>query len=353
MSFQYRIVDEDGKSSATVFLDGRVVVVDEDSFPDRWDEIRDRIRSKDESVIDIIDAAQALANWFSRLSERITLRNRQFFIDGDPLDNSITAQALRFLDEGLDCEPLLKFIEKTYSNPDVPSRDQLFVFLDKNKFSITEDGDIVTYKGVDRNVEGAEKRYLSRHSGQATVNGEDHNGQIPQDVGDIVEMPRSQVRNDPSDPCSVGLHVAAYGFARSFAGEPTLECHVNPRDVVSVPRDASAQKMRVCRYTVIGEVTEEHSAALVIGKEPKTEPVEEPRPPKAPETHEAHVAYRSESEGKIPGRKTWAKMKGLAKSQRKSIKAVVAIPSRGWVLIEGGDQNKREDWRVPPKKSKK
>ena len=68
-------------------------------------------------------------------------------------------------------------------------------------------------------------------------------------------MPRSEVEWDPSVGCHQGLHVGSWDYAAGFARGAVLTVYVNPRDVVSVPTDCDAAKMRCCRYT-IGNVTE-------------------------------------------------------------------------------------------------
>ena len=85
-------------------------------------------------------------------------------------------------------------------------------------------------------------------SGRATVNGTTHIGHIPNPPGAVVEMPRTQVNGDRHNGCSTGLHVGTWDYASTF-GPKTLIVSVNPRDVVSVPKDCGYQKLRTCRYT--------------------------------------------------------------------------------------------------------
>ncbi len=68
-------------------------------------------------------------------------------------------------------------------------------------------------------------------------------------------MPRSKVDDDTSAGCSTGLHAGTYRYASGFAQGRLLTVEINPRDVVSVPTDSDYQKIRTCRYTVVG-VTE-------------------------------------------------------------------------------------------------
>ena len=78
-------------------------------------------------------------------------------------------------------------------------------------------------------------------------------------------MPRGEVQHDPESGCSTGLHVGTYAYAQGYARAALLTVHVNPRDVVSVPTDCDAEKMRVCRYVVSDDepTPPEESAAIV------------------------------------------------------------------------------------------
>ena len=75
-------------------------------------------------------------------------------------------------------------------------------------------------------------------------------------VGQVCEMPRSKVDDNRSVGCSAGLHVGALDYVASY-GSPEAEDNIiivkiNPRDAVSVPTDSSHQKLRTCRYEVVG-----------------------------------------------------------------------------------------------------
>src|ERR1019366_5793465 len=140
------------------------------------------------------------------------------------------------------------------SNPNEHSREQLYSWLDARDFTITSDGNLVGYKGVKSDLK-------SVHSGPGIVNGEAINGHLDNSPGNTVEIARSVVQHDPSNGCASGLHVGTYDYARSW-GTVTLKVEVNPRDVVSVPTDCDAAKVRVCRYEVIEQVGEALTSAL-------------------------------------------------------------------------------------------
>lgn len=248
--FQYSLIKHDENTYLTVYITGYQPMVADSSHPN-WDKLVEGAIDGDESIVDLFDVSAAAARKFDRISERITVANGNVFFDGDLIDNALTTQIIRFLEEGVqDWLPLVHFFEKVQDNPNEHSRTQLYDWLNALNFTITQEGDIVGYKGV-ASTFGEDKPYQSTSSGRAIVNDEVVTGYILQDVGDIVEMPRSEVAHDPGASCSTGLHVGTHGYARGY-GDTLLEVHVNPRDVVSVPSDAGGNKVRVCRYTVMG-----------------------------------------------------------------------------------------------------
>lgn len=74
-------------------------------------------------------------------------------------------------------------------------------------------------------------------------------GRVPYPVGATIWMPREMVDDDRNSACSVGIHVGTLSYASTFSDE-TLVVLVDPADVVAVPADHHAQKMRVCRLYV-------------------------------------------------------------------------------------------------------
>jgi hypothetical protein len=76
-------------------------------------------------------------------------------------------------------------------------------------------------------------------------------------------MPRSEVEWDPTVGCHRGLHVGTWDYAYGFAQGAVMEVHVNPRDVVSVPTDSDAAKVRCCRYTIVRVIDAPYTAAVV------------------------------------------------------------------------------------------
>lgn len=247
--------DETGTANLTVFIAGQRPLSADSTNPN-WDAMVQGVLAGDESIVDLFDMAAAAARKFERLGDRVTANAGRIFLDGDEIDNALTRQIIRFLEAGVDdWQPLVKFFEKALSNPNQHSREQLYVWLERHDLTISEHGDMVVYKGCTMHNDGILR---SSRSGPAIVNGQEMNGYVPNEIGSIIEMQRSSVVHDPSIGCSVGLHVGTANYAKDYARNGALlEVHVNPRDVVSVPTDCDAQKVRVARYRVVAEIPPE------------------------------------------------------------------------------------------------
>ena len=57
--------------------------------------------------------------------------------------------------------------------------------------------------------------------------------------------------------CSNGLHAGALNYVASYgsveSNDRIVIVKINPEDVVSVPSDCNCEKLRTCRYEVVGE----------------------------------------------------------------------------------------------------
>lgn len=266
---------EDGGESLTIYHPERGPVALADDHPN-FEELVERLRADDltpDEALDLADLAQAVARVFTNLSERVAVANGRVYFDGDEVDSSITKHIVRSLDEGTTSYvPYVRFLDKLGANPDAHSREQLYEWLDRHSFTITSGGDFVAYKGVARDDEG---HFLSLNSGRAAVNGVEQTGRIRQAPGDTVTMPRSAVQHDPATGCSTGLHAGTHEYASGYARDGALlEVHVNPRDVVSVPTDCDAQKLRVSRYLIVNTI-QEPVAAPVLEWDDEEDEVEE------------------------------------------------------------------------------
>src|SRR6266542_722731 len=234
-----------------------------------WTAILDGLRNDDPNTYELFDVRTGMHRRMTQLSDRISFDGDNILFDGDVVHSTLSDQIMRWLNEGeQDYRPLVNFWEKIASNPDENSRENLYNWLATEEFSITPDGDIVGYKGVESFTEDNKSGFRSIHSGTAFVDGVEKSGKIPNQPGTVVSMPRSKVNGNPGVGCSYGLHVGTQSYAKSY-GSVLLEVHVNPQDVVSVPSDESFKKMRVWRYKVVQVLGDKakYDKALVVPAE--------------------------------------------------------------------------------------
>lgn len=199
-----------------------------------FDKIISALREgKFEDVPDLVNVGKAFTKHFKDCG--VSIVDGEVFYKDEPMHNSITERMMDMVELGLNPKPLALFLDNLYSNPSNRSVEQLHRFLEACDLPITENGMLLAYKSVRNDL-------MDSHTGITYYNG----------VGTVIEMDRNKVDDDPDRTCSHGLHVCSQAYGRFGARLMLVE--VNPRDVVSVPRDYNDSKMRVCRYKVLKEV---------------------------------------------------------------------------------------------------
>jgi hypothetical protein len=155
--------------------------------------------------------------------------------DGRPIHNTLTQRIFEFMSQGLPWKPLARFLENLMANPSRRAVQELYGFLENRGIAITPDGQFLAYKGV-------------RHDFKDVWSGKFDNS-----VGQIHEVPRNEVDDNPNNTCSYGFHVGSHEYATGWAGGEgnVMLVKVNPADAVSVPNERTAEKLRVCKYEVV------------------------------------------------------------------------------------------------------
>lgn len=217
-----------GNGRINLFLDKQYVVPTDHP---NYAKIKAGLNSLSESVLKrLVDIPRAVNKFLNGKAEIV---NGLVYFNGQELHNTMTNRILTQMREGFPVGPMLKFLENLMQNPSMASVEELYDFLSNEGLPITEDGCFLAYKGI-------RSDYMDKYSG--TI--DNHPGCKP-------EMPRNKVDDNRSNTCSKGLHVGALEYARSYCNEIIVLVKVNPKDVVSVPLDANAQKCRVERYEVL------------------------------------------------------------------------------------------------------
>lgn len=244
MNVSYTVTgSESNGTQMLIVIDGKAHVVTE-AHPN-FEQIMERLLSKEfEGLARMVDAQ---AHILSQLSDNVTISGDTLYYKGEPLYTRLSNTILDFYRKGRSFTNLVNFMEKLFLNPSKHSRTQLFEFLDRHDFAITDDGDFLAYKGVQAD-------FRSVTAGPGIVNGERvSGGYLDNTPGNLLEYDRSEVMDDPSVACAEGLHAGTWGYASSF-GPVVVEVKINPADVVSVPNDSNFQKIRTERYYVLRKV---------------------------------------------------------------------------------------------------
>lgn len=150
----------------------------------------------------------------------------------------IADRILDMVKEGFDNTFMLKFVERLYRNPSMRAINELYNFLSHQFLPIDPEGYFLAYKAVRSDFK------------------DKHTGTVDNSVGAEPEMERFKVDDNCDVGCSRGYHVGAHNYAVGFrsvsAGDHMVICRVDPADVVSIPKDSNCEKLRCCKYKVVG-----------------------------------------------------------------------------------------------------
>lgn len=136
------------------------------------------------------------------------------------------------------------------------SVEDLLSFLERADLPIAEDGTILIYKVLNR-------EQLPNYPDCQYV--DVHTGNVPQWIGARIQMDPKMVDSSRNQDCSHGLHVARRGYVREFPGSVCVLAKLAPEDVIAVPK-YNHNKMRVCGYHIIAELTTDQFALIKQNK---------------------------------------------------------------------------------------
>jgi hypothetical protein len=197
----------------------------------------DAFKAKDwESFFCAVDPAVKIKSLFAKY-ETVEVKNGLLYVDGDVVDSVVSDRLIQMLSNEVDVLPVLKFIYRLRLNPSSRAVNELYTFLEHKCLPFTESGTFLAYKAVRAD-------YRDKYSNT-----------FDNSVGNIVEMPRNKVDDNKDIGCSKGLHAGTIEYASHYAGlnDKIVLVEIDPADVVSIPTDCEFQKLRTCRYKVVGE----------------------------------------------------------------------------------------------------
>ena len=189
----------------------------------------------EDELLELVDIEKAVAT-FSQ--GQVSIVSGKVMFEGEEVHGSISKRILEFMSKGLPFEPLVKFLENLMENPSMQSQQELYDFLEHENLPVTEDGCFLAYKAVRSDFK------------------DKWQGTFDNSVGQVCEMRRAKVDDNRKVGCSQGLHAGALNYVANYgsvdAGDNIVIVKINPQDVVSVPSDCDCEKLRTCKYEVVG-----------------------------------------------------------------------------------------------------
>ena len=252
--------DAEFEGATVTFSDGTSYPVSSDH--PKFEEIRKALweNADEETIFTLVSPFEGIFRNLTAITDRVSRKGNNLYFDGDVIGTGIASAIIDAMnEEGYNNKDgvwpsYVRFLERLMTNPSAASRDHFFKYVESHGLTITPEGMVVLYKGVNATPEDG--IYKSSNSGYGIVTTPDgwtteyKNAKLPNAVGYVVSIPRSMVDDNRNVHCSSGLHAGTYDYAKEFA-PVLLTVLVDPRDVVSVPNDHNNAKVRVSRYTVI------------------------------------------------------------------------------------------------------
>lgn len=173
---------------------------------------------------------------------------------GLEIGSSLARRIIEMSNGGFSVDHFMKFLDNLIQNPSMTSIRELYDFLENRNIPITEDGCFLGYKAVCTYLGNKKVDPFNREIKDGDLV-DKYSRTTRNNVGDVISVPRNQVDDNRNNQCSYGYHVGGLEYAtQTFfsEGDTVVIVKVNPKDVVSVPLDYNAQKLRTCAYEVIG-----------------------------------------------------------------------------------------------------
>ena len=169
----------------------------------------------------------------------LVLKGNQLYWKEKQLNNYVTKKIIALMGKNRKIDLLVAFLNKLMLNPIPRVQDELLQFLEYGKLPICTDGDFLAYKRVNED-------YRDYHSGQCDYT-----------PGKTVKMKRKDCDTNSNNVCSTGLHFCSFEYLNSFSGDKIIVVKINPKNVMSIPKDYNNTKGRACEIQSICEYNED------------------------------------------------------------------------------------------------
>lgn len=221
-----------------------ITMDDGDSFTVTRDQkcfvsVLDAVKRRDFAAARELSDPRALLNKSVEGQSNVEIVKGEVLYKGIPMHNTLTERMVEMLEQGLQVEPMIIFLDNLMQNPSHRAVNELYGFLEYGKLPITDDGHFLAYKRIKSDWTDC------------------YTGTINNRVGQEVHMERNEVDDNCNHTCSAGLHFCSREYVDQFWGERVVMIKIHPKDVVSIPTDYNNTKGRCCAYTVLAEIKPE------------------------------------------------------------------------------------------------
>lgn len=224
------------RSTATLIFDGSPEVID--SSNPNFGRVCELIADEEFVLaMELICPAVGITTWGNGM---LDIEHGEIKYHGHVLSGKLCDRIINLMGAGdLFFERLAKFLTLVQEQASFRTRMALMDFVAHDKMGLTEEGHVIAFKNVRADFR------------------DKHSGKFDNSVGASPSMPRAMVDDDPDNTCSAGLHVCSPTYLSGFWGTEgrTMKVVVDPRDFVALPEDYNQSKARVCRYTVVEDVS--------------------------------------------------------------------------------------------------
>ena len=252
----------------TVIIDNGNEIHTARSDRPKWTEILAAYKSGNDNLLLALISMKAVVENYT--VGRLSVNGTGVTYNGSPIHAVDADRVMAFLREGLPYQPIANYMERCRKNQSARAIVELYPFLEHRNMPLTPEGFIIAYKGVQSNLYS-----VMGNTKTVVLQGKtDSEGHILNEIGQVIEIERSSCDDDFRNGCSFGLHAGSLAYARGW-GARVILILIDPADVVSVPEDCNCQKLRCCKYKVLGEYTgpmpdtytSEFSGSAATGKE--------------------------------------------------------------------------------------
>jgi hypothetical protein len=269
----------------TLIIDNGKQIITAKSDHPRWESIRSAFAAGNDTLLESLVSIKSVIENYS--VGKLSVNSAGVTYNGRAIHRLDSQRVMAFLKANMDYKPLANYMANIANNPSKHSIEEGYTFIEHLGLSLTPTGGVIAFKGVNND-------YWSRQGNLETVvlQGEvDSAGRIKNSIGATIEVERSSVCDQFSSHCAPGLHAGSLEYAKGW-GERVVLVEINPADFVSVPDDANFQKLRCCKYTVIGEL--EELLPLVYETEHTTKPT---NPEKSKFANDSYKKLKRDSKG--------------------------------------------------------